>query len=71
MVSKRIRINQKKIYTLLLNLILEHVPAPKVEIDKPFAMLSTLLYADSFLGRCLVGRVGQGTARRKSKCQSN
>ena len=47
----------------LLNLILEHVPEPKVEIDKPFAMLSTLLYADSFLGRCLVGRVGQGTAR--------
>ena len=25
-------------------------------------MLATLLYADSFLGRCLVGRVGQGTA---------
>ena len=32
-------------------------------MNKPFAMLSTLLYADSFLGRCLVGRVGQGTAR--------
>jgi len=47
----------------LLDLILQHVPAPKVEMDKPFAMLSTLLYADSFLGRCLVGRVGQGTAR--------
>ena len=47
----------------LLDLMLQHVPAPKVEIDKPFAMLSTLLYADSFLGRCLVGRVGQGTAR--------
>jgi len=46
----------------LLDLILEHVPAPKVESDKPFAMLSTLLYADSFLGRCLVGRVGQGAA---------
>ena len=46
----------------MLDLILEHVPKPKVEIDKPFAMLSTLLYADSFLGRCLVGRVGQGTA---------
>ena len=39
------------------------MPEPKVKIDKPFAMLSTLLYADSFLGRCLVGRVGQGTAR--------
>ena len=47
----------------LLDLMLQHVPAPKVEMDKPFAMLSTLLYADSFLGRCLVGRVGQGTAR--------
>jgi len=47
----------------LLDLILRHVPAPKVETNKPFAMLSTLLYADSFLGRCLVGRVGQGTAR--------
>ena len=47
----------------LLDLMIEHVPAPKVETDKPFAMLSTLLYADNFLGRCLVGRVGQGTAR--------
>jgi len=47
----------------LLDLILRHVPTPKVEINKPFAMLATLLYADSFLGRCLVGRVGQGSAR--------
>jgi len=47
----------------LLDLILRHVPAPKVETNKPFAMLATLLYADSFLGRCLVGRVGQGSAR--------
>jgi GTP-binding protein len=47
----------------LLDLMLQHVPAPKVEMDKPFAMLSTLLYADNFLGRCLVGRIGQGTAR--------
>jgi len=39
------------------------VPAPKVETNKPFAMLATFLYADSFLGRCLVGRVGQGSAR--------
>ena len=26
-------------------------------------MLSTLLYADSFLGRSLVGRITQGTAK--------
>jgi len=53
---------KKNLHTLL-DLILEHVPAPKVEANKPFAMLVTLLYADNFLGRCLVGRVGQGSAR--------
>ena len=47
----------------LLDLILEHVKSPKVETDKPFAMLSTLLDSDPYLGRCLVGRVEQGTAK--------
>jgi len=44
----------------LLNLILEYVSPPVVELDKPFAMLVTLLNSDPFLGRCLVGRVEQG-----------
>lgn len=47
----------------LLDLILEHVPAPKVEEGKPFAMLATLLDSDPFLGRCLTGRVEQGSAK--------
>jgi len=47
----------------LLDLILEHVKPPKVEANKPFAMLSTLLDSDPYLGRCLVGRVEQGTAK--------
>mgnify|MGYP000632055943 CR=1 FL=1 len=47
----------------LLDLILDHVKPPKVEADKPFAMLSTLLDSDPYLGRCLVGRVEQGTAK--------
>ena len=47
----------------LLDLILEHVEPPKVKTDKPFAMLSTLLDSDPYLGRCLVGRVEQGTAK--------
>ena len=46
----------------LLDLILSHVPTPKVYIDKPFAMLATLLDSDPYLGRCLVGRVIQGSA---------
>jgi GTP-binding protein len=47
----------------LLDLILNHVPEPDVDLSKPFAMLSTLLHSDSFLGRCLIGRVIHGIAK--------
>jgi GTP-binding protein len=47
----------------LLDLIIEHVRPAELDKTKPFAMLSTLLYADSFLGRSLVGRISQGTAK--------
>ena len=47
----------------LLDLVLEHVPAPQVKTDKPFAMLATLLDSDPYLGRCLTGRVLQGQAK--------
>ncbi|MFP4313052.1 MAG: GTP-binding protein, partial [Alphaproteobacteria bacterium] len=47
----------------LLDLILEHVPIPDVTEGKPFAMLATLLDSDPYLGRCLTGRVVQGSAK--------
>ena len=47
----------------LMDLVIKHVPAPQVDKDAPFAMLSTLLDSDLYLGRCLTGRVVQGTAR--------
>ena len=47
----------------LLDLIMEHVKPAMLDKTKPFAMLSTLLYADSFLGRSLVGKISQGTAK--------
>ena len=47
----------------LLDLIIEHVPPPSVEIEKPFAMLATLLDSDPYLGRCLIGKVEQGSAK--------
>ncbi len=40
----------------LLDLIVDHVKPAELDKTKPFAMLSTLLYADSFLGRSLVGK---------------
>ena len=54
----------------LLDLILDHVSPPKLSLDKPFAMLATLLYADSFLGRSLVGKISQGTARANQQIKA-
>ena len=54
----------------LLDLILDHVSPSKLDLDKPFAMLATLLYADSFLGRSLVGKISQGTARSNQQIKA-
>ena len=54
----------------LLNLIIEHVKPKTFDLTKPFAMLSTLLYADSFLGRSLVGRIAQGTAKANQQIKA-
>lgn len=47
----------------LLELILEHVPAPQVDTEAPFTMLSTLLGSDSYLGRTLTGKIYSGRAK--------
>ena len=47
----------------LLDQIIEHVKPADLDKSKPFAMLSTLLYADNFLGRSLVGKITQGSAK--------
>lgn len=47
----------------LLELVLSHVPPPQGDLDKPFAMLATLLDSDPYLGRCLTGRVISGKAK--------
>ena len=54
----------------LLDQILSHVKPTVTDKTKPFAMLSTLLYADSFLGRSLVGRIAQGTARANQQIKA-
>ena len=55
--------DERKDLIPLLDLVLEHVPAPEVDTGKPFALLATLLDSDPFLGRCLTGRVMQGKAK--------
>jgi GTP-binding protein len=51
--------------TPLFETILAHVPQPAVSVtrDAPFALLTTMLDTDPFLGRVLTGRVESGTVR--------
>ncbi len=50
----------------LFDLILRHVPAPKVDADPAFRMLVTTLESDAFLGRILTGRIQSGSIRPNS-----
>lgn len=45
----------------LFDLIVQHVPAPVIEVDAPFRMLATTIQADPYLGRILTGRIASGT----------
>ena len=47
----------------LLDLIISHVPAPQVDENAPFSMLTTLLERDPYLGRVLTGRIYSGKAK--------
>ncbi len=47
----------------LMDLILKHVPQPKVDDEAPFSMLTTLLERDPYLGRVLTGKVYSGKAK--------
>jgi GTP-binding protein len=46
--------------SVLFDAIIEKVPAPKVELDKPFQMLVTALSYDTFKGKYAVGRITRG-----------
>src|SRR3546814_130508 len=49
--------------TPLFELILRHVPPPRVDAGKPFTLLATTLEANPYLGRVLTGRVLSGAVR--------
>jgi GTP-binding protein len=40
--------------------IIEHIPAPKIDVEKPFQMLVTALAWDTFKGKYAIGRITQG-----------
>lgn len=43
--------------------IVEHIPAPQIELDKPFQMLVTALAWDSFKGKYAIGRITRGRVK--------
>ncbi len=46
----------------LFDLVLRHVPPPKVE-DGPFRMLGTILESNPYLGRIVTGRISSGSVK--------
>jgi GTP-binding protein len=61
--------DETKDLTPLFELIVDHVPAPKVE-EGPFRMLATTLEANPYLGRLLTGRIFSGKAKANMAIKS-
>lgn len=49
--------------TPLFDVILEHVPAPKGETDKPLQVRIANIDYDEYIGKIAVGKIARGTAR--------
>jgi len=45
---------------VIFDAIIKDIPAPKIELDKPFQMLVTALSWDSFKGKYAIGRITRG-----------
>jgi GTP-binding protein len=56
--------------TPLFDLIIAHVPPPKVDPEAPFAMLATTLDYDPYVGRVLTGLITSGRARVNTAVKS-
>ncbi len=53
--------------TFLLGKIVEHIPAPKAEVDGCFEMLVSNIDWDNFVGRVAIGKITRGTVKLGDK----
>lgn len=53
--------------TPIFDAIINDIPAPTVETDKPFQLLVTSLQYDSFLGKYAIGRITRGDIKKASQ----
>jgi GTP-binding protein len=54
----------------LFDLICEYVPEPKVEENKPFSMLVTMIESNPYLGRVVTGRITAGSVKTNMALKS-
>lgn len=50
--------------TPIFDAIINDIPAPDVELDKPLQLLVTSLQYDSFLGKYAIGRISRGSVKK-------
>lgn len=53
--------------TPIFDAIVNDIPAPQVDADKPLQLLVTALQYDSFLGKYAIGRISRGVARKNQQ----
>jgi GTP-binding protein len=51
----------------IFDAITTDIPAPTVEVDKPFQMLVTSLQYDNFLGKYAIGRISRGSIKKSQQ----
>jgi GTP-binding protein len=54
----------------LLDLIVDHVPVPRVDRNSAFKMLVTQIDSNPYLGKCFLGKVTGGTVKVGDKMQA-
>ncbi len=50
--------------SVIFDAIINVIPEPKVELDKPFQMLVTSLASDNFKGKYAIGRISRGSVKK-------
>ena len=66
--------NEDADLSVIFDAITDHVPAPSVELEKPFQMLVTALAHDSFKGKYAIGRITRGrikSAQQVTLCKKD
>ncbi|MBI5906653.1 translational GTPase TypA [Candidatus Saccharibacteria bacterium] len=56
-------VEAKSDLSVIFNAIITKIPAPNVELDKPFQMLVTALAWDNFKGKYAIGRISRGSIK--------